>query len=351
MNITDVNGFVYDVRIYPSQEAEKFPVVTFYPDCSLGGTPVGLAPGSYTLRDLQARGIGDNNISSIVVSHGFNVSLYDGDNWSGATYLLNWGNNTCLSDEGWDNRTTSIRVRTTGDISLGGTYYIQNRNSGIYMDVAGPSTDDGASVIQWPFNGGTNQQFILTHLGNGLYKIIARHSGKSLDVKDFSRNDGAFVQQWTYGGWPNQQFIIESTGDGFYKIIPKHDGKVVEIGWMKTDPGVNVQQWTYHNSLSGHWRFIPVLGGGGSEAVSIEQSSKADNLEVYPNPSENSLNFLYPSDLSGATVEIVDGIGDRKIGAKKLTEGTLDISQLAPGVYWVKVRNGGKISAKMFIKK
>lgn len=360
MNITDVNGFVYDVRIYPVQEAEKNPVVTFYSDCSLGGTAVGLAPGSYTLRDLQARGISDNSISSIAVSHGFNVSLYDGDNWSGSTYLLNWGNNTCLSDEGWDNRTTSIRVRTTGDINVAGTYYLQNRNSGLYMDVAGPSVADGASVIQWPFNGGTNQQFILTHLGNGMYKIIARHSNKSLDVKDASRSDGAFVHQWTYGGYPNQHYILESTGDGFHKIIPKHDGKVVEIGWMSRDAGAKVQQWTYHNSLSGHWRLIQVLGAGrvGSDenvnSIALEDEAEIKKsgrgVDFYPNPSENKLNLISDFDFSGADVEITDGMGESKIQTT-LQDGSVDVSLLKPGIYSIKVVKNGKTTTSRFVKK
>jgi hypothetical protein len=38
---------------------------------------------------------------------------------------------------------------------------LQNRNSGLLVDINACSTDDGANSIQWSANGGTNQQWIL----------------------------------------------------------------------------------------------------------------------------------------------------------------------------------------------
>jgi hypothetical protein len=36
-----------------------------------------------------------------------------------------------------------------------------NRSSGMLADVSGASTADGTAVIQWPANGGANQQWLL----------------------------------------------------------------------------------------------------------------------------------------------------------------------------------------------
>ena len=80
---------------------------------------------------------------------------------------------------------------------MAGTYFIQNRNSGLFMDVFGAGTADGTNISQGTYNGNTNQQFQFTHLGNGTYKALAVHSSKSIDVDAISTADGANVQQWT----------------------------------------------------------------------------------------------------------------------------------------------------------
>ena len=45
-----------------------------------------------------------------------------------------------------------------------GYYEITNRNSGMSLDVNGGSTANGAGVIQWPYNGGRNQQWQVVQL-------------------------------------------------------------------------------------------------------------------------------------------------------------------------------------------
>ena len=71
-------------------------------------TGVSLTPGTYTLAQLKAKGLKDNDVSQINVSIGFAVTLYDGDNFTGkATYYA--GNTGCLP-VGLDNTTSSLKV-------------------------------------------------------------------------------------------------------------------------------------------------------------------------------------------------------------------------------------------------
>ncbi len=51
-----------------------------------------------------------------------------------------------------------MATQTTGD----GYYTIVSNSSGLVADVSGQSTSDGAAVVQWTANGGTNQQWQLT---------------------------------------------------------------------------------------------------------------------------------------------------------------------------------------------
>lgn len=146
----------------------------------------------------------------------------------------------------------------TGVTTLAGTYFLQNRHSGLYMDVAGVSSADGANIQQWSYSGNTNQQFELTHLGGGTYRILAKNSGKSLDVADISSANGANVLQWPYWGGTNQQFIALDAGGGFYKLMAKHSGKLVEVAGFSTINGGNVQQWEDGGQATAQWKLVPV---------------------------------------------------------------------------------------------
>ncbi len=86
-----------------------------------------------------------------------------------------------------------------------GRYNIVSSMSGMYLDVYGKSSNDGANVIQYRKTGGLNQQFDVEALGDGTYSIRAAHSGKSLDVFKWNANDGAELRQWTYTGASNQR--------------------------------------------------------------------------------------------------------------------------------------------------
>jgi beta-glucanase (GH16 family) len=180
-----------------------------------------------------------------------------GGNWPGFSIDNNAFPSTMLVDyvRVYQDAGTSI----VGVTNLGGAaYFLQNRYSGLSMDVQAWSTADGGNIEQWSYSGGTNQQFYFTHLGNGVYEITAVNGGKALDVANASIADGANIQQWGYGGGTNQQFIVSSTGDGYYKLISKNSNKLVEVAGFSTVPGGNVQQWSDVGQQTGQWKLTPV---------------------------------------------------------------------------------------------
>jgi predicted alpha-1,6-mannanase (GH76 family) len=267
--------------------------VSVYQDINFGGYAAGLDVGDYTRAQLQAKGIADNDVTSLKVAQGFKVTVYDGDNFSGASsvYTADTG---WLAD--WNDRATSLRISTNGDQTLSGIYLLQNRNSSLYMDIAGGtgSTSDGINVHQWSLTQATNQQFLFEHTGNGAYKITAVNSGKALDVNTSGKDNGINVQQWSYFGYSNQQFTAVSTGDGFFKLVARHSGKLLEVAGFSTANGGPVQQWENLNQSSGMWKLIRptvVAGGGGSN---LEQPATT----LYPNPGR-----------SGQSNEVVITIG------------------------------------------
>lgn len=87
--------------------------VTFYKHCDYGGYAVSLPAGSYTLSQLQSAGILNDDISSLQVQSGYQVTFYWDNNFQGST-LVKTGNDNCLVDDGWNDRVSSLVISTTG---------------------------------------------------------------------------------------------------------------------------------------------------------------------------------------------------------------------------------------------
>lgn len=229
----------------------------FYKDLNYRGPYAGLSAGTYYLAGLQARGIPDNDITSFTLPTDYQVTLFENDSLKGAsinkTAAEGWIGST------WNDRVSSIIVNPGGDPGLSGTFYLQNRFSGLYMNVRDSNTADGATIDQAAFSGRPHQQFTLTHLGNGVYKITAVHTGKSLDIFDGSISNGGRLIQWPFNNQYNQQFIIMRTVDGYYKLWNRKSNKQIEVKDFGVSPGIIIQQWTDVNQLNGQWQLVPVV--------------------------------------------------------------------------------------------
>lgn len=86
---------------------------TFYKDCNYGGYAVGLSAGNYTLSQLAARGIVNDDISSLTVQSGYTVTLYWDDNYLGAA-LVKTASDACLVDDGWNDKVSSLKISAPG---------------------------------------------------------------------------------------------------------------------------------------------------------------------------------------------------------------------------------------------
>ncbi|MFH7018417.1 RICIN domain-containing protein [Flavobacterium sp. FlaQc-47] len=254
-------------------------VITVYKDCNYTGFSGGLTIGDYNLSRLKSLGVQDDDISSLRITQGFQAILYQDDNFTGASTVIN-SDNSCLNGT-WNDKVTSIRIIANGVTNLGNqTFFLQNRNSGLNMDVWNASTANGANVAQGNVNTGANQKFTFTHLGDGLYKIIANHSGQSLDVNGFNVANGTNVEQYPYNGTTNQQFILVATGDGFYKIIARHSGRIVEVAGASTANGANVQQWDDNNQTCGQWKLISTTTAQTSTLIQAEDYASMNGIQT-----------------------------------------------------------------------
>jgi hypothetical protein len=79
--------------------------ITIYDDCNYGGRSYRMGIGYHRANDL---GIGNDKLSSIRVPSGYRVTLYENDNFGGATTVIT-NDNSCVSRD-WNDRTSSILV-------------------------------------------------------------------------------------------------------------------------------------------------------------------------------------------------------------------------------------------------
>ncbi|HLG77494.1 MAG TPA: RICIN domain-containing protein, partial [Ktedonobacteraceae bacterium] len=155
-------------------------------------------------------------------------------------------------------------VSTTISISIGGTpmsggfYHLVNRNSGLVMDVNGASTSAGATIIQWPNNGGYNQEWSLQPTGDGYYYLVNRNSSLVMDVNGASTSAGATIIQWSNHSGTNQQWSLTPTGDGYYYLVNRNSGLVADVNGGSTSQGAQIIQWPNHGGTNQQWSLVQV---------------------------------------------------------------------------------------------
>lgn len=79
------------------------------------------------------------------------------------------------------------------------------------LDIEGARSHEGASIVQWPENGGANQLFRWEPRGEEGWGVLrSKLSGKVLDVSGGSIAAGAFLIQWRETDGDNQLFMFQS---------------------------------------------------------------------------------------------------------------------------------------------
>ncbi|RKE57063.1 hypothetical protein [Sphingobacterium detergens] len=82
---------------------------TLFQHCDYAGNNAILAIGSYTTAQMLAKGINNNDISSLKIPANYKVTLYDGDNFTGASLVLT-ANETCLINKNFNDKVSSLKI-------------------------------------------------------------------------------------------------------------------------------------------------------------------------------------------------------------------------------------------------
>ncbi|MFD5541219.1 alpha-L-fucosidase, partial [Streptomyces sp. NPDC127079] len=222
-------------------------VVGAYGDVWYGGSAARLTLGSYSAAQLQSAGTAPRTISSLKVPAGYRVIGYSEDNFSGTSWTFS-ADNPDLRNTGNNDAITSLKV-----IFDPNAYFrVTNVTDGLALDSAG-NVPSGSNLIQWTWNGGSNQQWQAIDLGNGYYRLVNRTNGMAADGWG-STGDGAPAQQAPWNGGNNQQWQITDRGNGCYSIANRGTGLVLDGGGNVTSGSVT-KQWHWTGSTNLQWTF------------------------------------------------------------------------------------------------
>lgn len=204
--------------------------------CDYGGYSVSLPVGRYTLSQLQARGIINDDISSLRVQPGHSITLYQNDNFSGNS-ITKTSDDNCLVNDGFNDTVTSIVVSASGGVNI----LIQAENYFAHNGVQTETTTDtgGGQNVGWIDTNDWMAYSNITIPTTGTYTIeyrVASPSGSRLsaDLNGGGILLGEVVVPAT-GGWQNwttvTQTVSMNAGTYNFGVFAKSGGW--NINWIR----------------------------------------------------------------------------------------------------------------------
>ena len=138
-----------------------------------------------------------------------------------------------------------------------GIFYIRNKFSGKYLDVADGSSADHANIQQWAYNGFASQKYKIVSNGDGYYYILTGASNytKALDVAMGSAADGTNIVQYSLNKGTNQLFKLSKQSDGTYAVLSKASSckSGLDVYDWSRDSGGNINQWNFWGGDCQKW--------------------------------------------------------------------------------------------------
>jgi hypothetical protein len=304
-------------------------VATVYKDCNYGGYAVSLPAGNYTLGDLQAKGVLDNDISSLKVQNGYEAVLYANDNFAGSSVIIT-GDNTCLVATSFNDITSSLQIRVVTNsssilieaesyASMSGVQTEATTDTGGGLNVGYADTGDwiSYSTINFPTSG----SYLIE------YRVASSVSGAiiSSDLSAGTIQLGS-VNIPNTGGWQNWQTVSQTVNV---------NAGTYNFGIYIQNTGVNI-----------NW--IRITKSASALVAKSAAADKIESLTVYPSPTENEL--FFSAEVTGAKVSIINSLNGATLSLQKINK-SIDVSSLKTGIYLILIEKDGVKTVRRFVKK
>ena len=214
---------------------------------------------------------------------------------------------------------SAVKTFNPQQILPDGTYKITSSINTTYgLEVSNASTQNGANVQIWTYNGEIQQKFNLEYDGNGYYIIRNAYSGKVLDVEGGALSSETNISQCEYNGTDSQRWIIEESADGYYFIVSKQSELYLDVENGIAQNGSNIQVYTGNENPSqkfkieelepivgeetiedGIYKIATVLNTNISLEVSNSSTANQANVQLWSYVGENQQKFKLEYDGNG----------------------------------------------------
>ena len=319
---------VYQLKNIPPPPTTGTKDATFYKDCGYAGSAVALEVGDYTTSGLSSRSILNNDVSSLKVMSGYEVQLFDGDNFMGTSVTLS-ASTDCFVASGWNDRVSSLKVRKTTTPVAG--LLIQAENYGSMSGVQLEATADAG--------GGQNVGYIDTGDWLSYHNVNFPTSGTyTVEYRVASVGGGQLSSDLNSGNVWLGNLDVPATG-GWQN-------------WTTISQTINVSAGMYDFGVFAHgggwnlnWVRITKQGAARGTTGSPAQAT-ALTANVYPNPSRSGgplLLELNNYDFAAPAEVVITDLTGREVLRRAVTQRVTDLGQgkrLQGGSYLVRVRSG-----------
>ncbi len=240
-------------------------------------------------------------------------------------------------------------ISTDAESSLEGTYQIQNRGTGMFIDGAG-ATANGDAAKQYANTSSSNAKWDIIASGD-YYQIKNVATGMVLDGYGRTANGSAVSQYASYTTHNNSKWElipgIGSDGITYYYIQNVGTGLKID-GYGRTTDGDELAQYSNTTThVNSQWKLVQTLK---SAQLDTESNESVSNLKLYPNPALTELNIELGNVYETCKVTIYNSSGQVVLSAPNCT-GKLDVSNLQADIYIIKVLTDTQTIVSKFAKK
>ncbi|MGQ8336066.1 beta/gamma crystallin-related protein [Sunxiuqinia sp. A32] len=350
-----------------------------YSDCNYSGKAVNLPARDYTLADLQARGINQNDISSIQVGEGYQVTLFKGKNLDGDSFTVP-NDIECLESESWNDSTNSIRIECSADLIV--PYLAINDGELEQTSTAEVFVGGSVKFSPQPETGGS-WSWIGPKLARNTREVILENiePGQSGNyIVSYINNDG-LAQEYEFT--LNVQTTVATIfadcdfGDNGIKLtVGDYDMFALnsigmandDISSIKIASGFEVEVFSDYNFSNNaqtlfddddcldddginNWiSSLIVREKSTPTGVALTGASKNSDLLIYPNPANNRLHVEFEGSVEKMNFSIYNNSGHLSMKGQ-LYSNWIDISSLDTGLFFLVIQTDNETLNTKFIKK